>query len=336
MTEGNPTIVFTQPGQVVIEQRLVPESTQGQALIRTKKTLISTGTELTILSGDFPEDSAWSRYGRFPFVPGYDSVGEVIGVGEGVDDEWVGRRVASYGQHARYATVSADSLRPIDEEIPDEYAVFSTMAEITLNGVRRGGVRLGDAVVIYGAGLVGQLAARFCGLCGARPVMVVDLAELRLSRLPKDPFFIALNPKVNDVVAEVRKETGGRMADIVIEATGDQDLIPAEFGCLREQGRFVVLSSPRGKTTFDFHDLCNSPSYTIVGAHNRSHPHHPTSDNPWTGKRDAEFFFDLVRKRELDVGNLISHRVPYSQAPEIYGQLLKDRSGFMGVILMWD
>jgi threonine dehydrogenase-like Zn-dependent dehydrogenase len=43
-----------------------------------------------------------------------------------------------------------------------------------------------------------------------------------------------------------------------------------------------------------------------------------------------------VRKRELDVGNLISHRVPYSQAPEIYRQLLKDRSGFMGVILMWD
>ncbi|HYA21605.1 MAG TPA: hypothetical protein VEG31_00280, partial [Thermoproteota archaeon] len=84
------------------------------------------------------------------------------------------------------------------------------------------------------------------------------------------------------------------------------------------------------------HDLCNSPSYTIIGAHNRSHPSHPTPDNPWTGKRDAEFFFDLVKGGELDVGDLITHRVPYSQAPEIYRQLLKDRSGFMGVILTWD
>jgi 2-desacetyl-2-hydroxyethyl bacteriochlorophyllide A dehydrogenase len=336
MTERNPTIVFTQPGQVMIEQRPLPEASQGQVLVRTKRTLISTGTELTILSGDFPKDSAWSRYGRFPFVPGYDNVGEVIAVGKGVDDEWVGRRVASYGQHARYATIDAYSLRPIDEEVPDEYAVFSTMAEIALNGVRRGGVRLGDAVVIYGAGLVGQLAARFCGLCGARPVVVIDLAQLRLSRLPKESFFIALNPKANDVVAEVRKETGGRMADVVFEATGNQGLIPAEFNCLREQGKFVVLSSPRGKTELDLHDLCNSPSYTIIGAHNRSHPRHSSPDNPWTGRRDAEFFFGLVSTGELDVGSLISHRIPYSEAPEIYRQLLKDRSGFMGVILQWD
>ena len=336
MTERNPTIVFTQPGQVVIEQRPVPEPTQGQALIRTKRTLISTGTELTILSGDFPKDSAWSRYGRFPFLPGYDNVGEVIAVGEGVSDKWVGSRVASYGLHACYVTIDADSLRPIDDEVPDEYAVFSTVAEITLNGVRKGGVRLGDSVVIYGAGLIGQLTARFCGLCGARPVITVDIADPRLSRLPKEPFFVAFNPRVDDVVSGVREETRGRMADVVFEATGDQDLIPAEFGCLREQGRFVVLSSPRGKTAFDFHDLCNSPSYSIVGTHNRSHPLYPTADNPWTGKRDAEFFFDIVRKGELDVGNLISHRIPYSQAPEIYRQLLKDRSGFMGVILMWD
>jgi len=336
MIERNPTVVFTQPGQAVIEERPVPEPAEEQVLIRSRRTLVSTGTELTILSGDFPENSAWSRYGKFPFLPGYDNVGEVIAVGRGVSDEWVGRRVASYGQHARYVVLGADSLRPVDHEVPDEHAVFSTIAEIALNGVRRGGVRLGDSVVIYGAGLVGQLTARFCGLCGARPVVVVDPAEPRLSRLPKDPFFVALNPEVDDVVAEVRKETRGRMADIVFEATGDQGLIPAEFSCLREQAKFVVLSSPRGKTHLDLHDLCNYPSYTIIGAHNMSHPRHPTLDNPWTGKRDAEFFFELVRTGELDVGNLISHRIPYSGAPEIYQQLLKDRSGFMGVVLVWD
>ncbi|HYA21623.1 MAG TPA: zinc-binding alcohol dehydrogenase, partial [Thermoproteota archaeon] len=255
MAERNPTIVFTRPTQVVIEQRPMPEPAQGQVLISTRRTLISTGTELTILSGDFPMDSAWSAYGKFPFVPGYDNIGEAIAVGSGVDDKWIGRRAASYGQHARYVTVSADSLRPIDEKTPDEQAVFFTMAEITLNGVRRGGVRLGDAVVVYGAGLVGQLAARFCHLCGARPVIVVDRADQRLAKVPKNPSFVTLNPMTTDVGAQVRKETERRMADVVIEATGDQDLIPKEFGCLREQGTFVVLSSPRGKTAFDFHDL---------------------------------------------------------------------------------
>ncbi len=335
MEEGNPTIVFSQPGKVVIEQRPVPHPPKDSVLIMTRRTLISTGTELTILSGDFPKDSAWSRYGRFPFVPGYDNVGEVIDVGEGVSRDWIGKKVASRNPHALFVTVPLDPLVPIIRDISDDEAVFFTIAEIVMNGVRRGEVRLGESVIIYGAGLLGQFAARLCRLCGARPVFVVDIAEARLRRLPDDPCIIKLNPPGDDVISIVKKETRGRMADVVFELTGNQALIPDEFSCLREQGRFVVLSSPRGPTMFDFHDLCNSPSFTIIGVHNRSHPRVSTPDNPWTNKRNAELYFDLIADDELDVRTLISHRVPYQEAPSTYQKLLEDRSQAMGVILIW-
>jgi len=335
MEKDNPTVVFTEPGNVTIEKRAIPTPNKGAVLIRTKRTLISTGTVLTILSGEFPEGSAWSRYGRFPFVPGYDNVGEVVEVGEGVSREWIGKRVASYSPHALFVTGTLDSLRPIGRELSDEEAVFFTIAEIVMNGVRRGGVRFGESVIIYGAGLLGQFAARFCRLCGARPVFVIDIADTRLALLPKDPHVIRLNPGKEDVVSAVRRETKGRMADVVFELTGNPKLIPNEFSYLREQGRFVVLSSPRGPTTFDFHDLCNSPSFTIIGAHNGSHPRFPTADNPWTKQRHVELYFDLVADGEMDVNALISHRVPYQEAPRIYQLLLQDRSQAMGVILIW-
>jgi 2-desacetyl-2-hydroxyethyl bacteriochlorophyllide A dehydrogenase len=335
MGEENPTIVFKRPGVVTIENRPIPELREGSVLIRTRKTLISTGTELTILKGDFPGDSAWARYGRYPFVPGYDNVGIVVDVGPGVDKNLVGRRVATTREHAMHVCAGQDELRFVPEGVTDEQAAFFTIAEIVMNSVRRADVRLGESVMIYGAGLLGQFAARFCRLCGARPVMVVDISKNRLDMLPSDPAILKLNSGEVDVAEEVSRATRGRMADVVFEVTGDPNLIVSEFRCLRRQGRFVVLSSPRGPTLFDFHDLCNSPSFTIIGTHNSSHPPFETPDNPWTMRRNCELFFDLVSSGEVKVDGLISHRKTYKDAPDVYKMLLEDRTRAMGVILDW-
>lgn len=331
----NPTIVFTAPKRVEIECRQIPAVESGQVLVRTRKTLISIGTELTVLSGEYPEGSKWSKFSKYPFVPGYDNIGEVITVGEGVDRALIGRTVATYGFHARYVTIPAASLRMVHREIPDEQAAFFTIAEIVMNGVRRGAAQWGEAVAVYGLGLLGQLAVRFCRLGGCRPVLAIDPAENRLERLPPDPLIRRINPRRETIADVVKAETRGRGLDLVFEVTGAADLIPGEFEGLRPQGRFVVLSSPRGKTSFDFHDLCNAPSFTIIGAHNASHPPQTTLPCPWSQHRHAELFFDLVADGEIDLRPLISHRVSYRQAPQLYKILLRDRGDAMGIVLDW-
>lgn len=335
MSAGNPTLVFPKPREVVIEDRPVPDPREGEVLVRTRVTLVSTGTELTILSGDFPRDSEWSKYGEFPFVPGYSNVGEVVRSGEGSEDGLMGKRVFSLCPHATYVTAQAESLMVVPDSVSDEQASFFTIAEISLNGVRRGGVSLGESVVVYGAGLIGQFTARFCRLSGATPVFVVDVSDDRLSKLPEDPDVVRLNPLKEDIASAVKSGTGGRMADLVFEVTGDPGLIPGEFKCLRKQGRFVVLSSPRGPTLFDFHDLCNRPSCTIIGAHLTSQPRYSTPDNPWTSEREGELFFHMVEAKELVPEQLVTHRVNYRRAPEMYQALLRDRSTAMGVLIDW-
>ena len=335
MIAGNPTVVFPKPRDVVIEDRPRPSLQDGELLIETRCTLISTGTETTILSGEFPPDSAWSRYGRFPFVPGYDNVGEVVAVALDVSGDWIGQSVATHAPHALYVTVDAQSALPVHRDIPEEHAAFLSIAQIVMNGVRRAGVQWGESVVVHGLGLLGQFAVRFCRLCGARPVVAVDISDSRLGRLPSDAAIIPVNAESEDVVAAVKKATRQRMSDVAFEVTGNPKLIPEEFNVLRRQGRFIVLSSPRGPTLFDFHDLCNSPSFTIIGAHGSSAPPHETPANPWTRHRLGELFFDLVADGELAIEPLISHREPYTQAPRLYHMLLEDRSRAMGVLLKW-
>ncbi|WP_207592306.1 zinc-binding dehydrogenase [Halomontanus rarus] len=331
----NPTVVFTDVETVEIENRAVPEPEPDQVLISTDRTLVSTGTELTVLSGDVPQGSAWDDHIEYPFTPGYNNVGTVVEVGSNVEDITEGQRVATYGSHAAYVCADAEACRPVPDGVSDDEAVFFTIAEIVMNGVRRSDLTWGERAAVYGLGLLGQLAVRVSQTAGARPVVGLDVAESRLEYLPDVPGVAGANPIEDDAEEVVREAAGGSLADVVFEVTGNPDVITDELDVLREQGRFVVLSSPRGETTFDFHDHCNSPSYTIVGAHNSSHPPVATPATPWTQQRHAALFFELVADGSLEVESLVSHREAADEAPGLYETLLADRTDAMGVVLEW-
>lgn len=331
---NNPTVVFPKPKTVIVEDKEIPRIKGDEVLIRTERSLVSIGTELTILSGEFPPQSYWANYGKYPFTPGYDNIGMVVDAGPDADRSLIGKTVASYLPHAMYVSASQKDIMLVPQGVSMDEASFFTIAEIVMNGVRRSQLSFGESVVIYGAGILGQLTARICKMAGAMPVIVVDVSDNRLEYLPGN--IVKINPLKQDVASEVERLTKGRMADIVFEVTGNQNLIVEEFKCLRRLGRFVVLSSPRGPTYIDLHDYCNAPSFTIIGAHNMSHPPVETLNNPWSRRRHVELFFDMLQNGELDVSKLITHKVPYKDAPEIYGQLLKDRTKALGVILVWE
>jgi len=338
----NPTVVFVEPGRVRVDSQAVPTPDATEVLVETSRSLISTGTELTALSGEYPPESLWDEYSSYPTEPGYCNVGTVIEAGSEVDDELVGQRVATRSSHRRYVTTDVESsfCVPIPEGISDETATFFALAGIAMNGVRRGDVSWGDDVVIYGTGLVGQLAARVCNLAGARSVAGFDLATERLAYLPDATGVVPANPESEDPETVVTDATGGKLADVVFETTGVPETIVDQLAVLRERGRLVMLSSPRGETTIDFHDHCNHPSYEIVGAHELSHP--PEATHPWTHdthewthRRHYELFFELVAEDRLSAAELVSHRVPFDEAPATYDSLLDDRSDAMGVVIEW-
>jgi 2-desacetyl-2-hydroxyethyl bacteriochlorophyllide A dehydrogenase len=331
----NETIVFDDTRDVNVESREMSEPAADEVLVRTDRTLISTGTELTILAGESDPGSNWAEITDYPFVPGYNNVGEVVEVGDAVETVEVGRRVATTGSHAAYTVAEESACRPIPPDVSTDEAVFFTIAEIVMNGLRRSELTWGETAAVYGLGLLGQLAVRLCHVAGARPVVGADLISERTEYLPDLPGVSGIDPSERSPQEFVRDATGERLADVVFEVTGNPDAIPDELDVLRDQGRFVVLSSPKGETTFDFHDHCNAPSYRIIGAHNSSHPSVATPQYPWTQRRHAELFFDYLAEGTLSVSPLISHREHYTEAPALYDELLANRSPAMGVVLEW-
>ncbi|MFB6151982.1 MAG: zinc-binding alcohol dehydrogenase [Haloarculaceae archaeon] len=330
----NPTVVFPEPRTVTVQDRERPDPAAHEVLIETDASLVSTGTELTVLSGEFPGGSAWDEYADYPVIPGYSNVGTVREAGADADVE-TGTRVATWSPHAAYVTAAADECVRVPDGVSDEQASLFAVAQIVMNGVRKSGLDWGESAVVYGLGILGQLTVRFARIAGAETVLGIDLAKERVAYLPDEPGIVGVDPTASDPVAAVSDVTGGRLADVVFEVTGNPDAIPDEFAVLRDQGRLVLLSSPHGETTLDFHDSVNAPSTRIIGAHQLSHPDAATAADPWTKARHAALYFAYLRQGRLRVEDLFSHVCPAGDAPGAYESLLADRTDAMGVRLEW-
>jgi threonine dehydrogenase-like Zn-dependent dehydrogenase len=333
---ANPSLFFTAPGRVEILDRPIPEPGPGEVLIRTLRSLISTGTELTLLHAQAKPGSVWAEISQFPQPAGYSQVGEVTEVGPGVDAAWRGRRVDTHSPHAAWVTCAAADLRALPDAVAAEDATFTTLAEVAMNGLRRARLTWGESVVIFGLGILGHLAARIAAASGAGPVFAVEPSGLRRSKLPRIPWIHGLAPaEPARLLAAVAAHNHGRRADLVIELTADPDLIPGEIELVKDQGRFLVLSSPRGATRFDFHDLCNRRSLSLIGAHGFSHPKAEWPDYPWTGRRHGELFLDWLAEGRFTVGELISHRFSWERAADAYALLAERRGEALGVVFEW-
>ena len=330
----NPSVVFTARDRVEVQHQPVTLPGPGEVLVRTRRSLISTGTELTLLHGT-GQGEAWSGLTHYPRTSGYSNVGDVVAVGDGVDPAWLGQRVHNHGPHQAYACSPADRIAALPPEVADESATFTTLAKVAMNGLRRAGLTWGESVVVVGLGLVGQLACQLCRVAGAQLVVAVDPSDFRRGCLPAERYLVPWSGSLEALATHLPELNHGRLADLVIEATGDSAVLPQEPALLRPHGRLLILSSPRGASRFDFHDLCNRRSLTLLGAHGFSHPPVETPDSPWTSRRHGEIFLDLIAGGQVNTKPLISHRFPAQEAPEAYRLLGEHRGEALGVVLEW-
>ena len=123
-----------------------------------------------------------------------------------------------------------------------------------MNGVRRAQVGWGDAVAVFGLGILGQLAVDSAACVAPGLFLALTLLPSfgAASRGPRNPT-IGMHPQVpKRSIQAIAEKTCDRMVDCAFEVTGSPQTIPNAIRTVRRQGRFILLSSPRGKTEFDF------------------------------------------------------------------------------------
>src|SRR6266542_5037873 len=164
---------------VMLPERLEPP----QVLVRAACTLISAGTEIAAYSGShIGYSTPGSTFPRMPMNPGYAFAGTVEAVGDGVTTLKPGDRVSGGMPHAEWAVVDAgrSSLLRLPDGVTFEQACLARVSVFPFQGVRLAKLKIGENVVVFGQGLIGQLARQFAHIDGAIITMAVDLVDARL------------------------------------------------------------------------------------------------------------------------------------------------------------
>lgn len=325
--------------QIEWETLEIPEMPEPhQVVIKSACSLISAGTEISVYSGShigytLPNPPAWFK---FPMDMGYALAGTVQAVGCEVKEWAMGDRVMVHAPHGDWTLcdVRAAIIRPLPAGVSMEEGALARMGGISLVGVRQGDVTLGEAVVVLGLGLIGQFAAQLCRLAGARSVIGVDLIPERV-RIAAASGIHATNPGEADVASVVKEMTGGRMAEVVIEATGNPKAMPMALDLAAEGGRVVLLGSLRGKIEMDAYSTVHRKGISLIGAHDRLSAHAGTFRDPWTRQRNLDLILTLFADGSLKGDGLISHRIQPDDIRETYEMLIKRPRDFLGVLIEW-
>lgn len=345
-----------------------PQPRRGSLLLDTSVSLISTGTERMLV--DFgksgliakarsqPEkvrqvldkvstdglmttvDAVRSKLGK-PVPLGYCNVGVVQEAGaEGFN---VGDRVVSNGPHADVVSVPSNLCATIPNSVSDEAASFTVVASIGLQGLRLAQPTLGETFVVTGVGLIGLLTVQMLRAQGCRVLAIdFDVAKLELAR----SFGAEIcNPGAgeNPVDAGMAFSRGHGVDGVIVTAsTKSSDPITQAARMCRKRGRIILVGvTGLELNRADFYEKELTFQVSCSYGPGRYDPNYEDrgQDYPlgfvrWTEQRNFEAVLDMLAAGSLDVGPLISHRVPFVEAPRAYQLLSKDKAA-LGILLTY-
>jgi len=320
-------IVFESERRVRVRKVPLPPPGPADVLVRVEYSAVSNGTELACLRGIRPD-------APFPCVPGYQSIGKIVAKGGEVRNRKVGQRVLmgitrlgpgiNHGcgsAHTALAVNGASRVVPLPAGVSSATAAFAWVAGCGLQGLTMARAKRGDTVLIIGLGLIGQFAVQVARAKGCRVVAADRLPE-RLQVASKSGSRRTVNSS-RESLAECAREETEQGFDIVLEATGRAALVPDLIELLQPFGRMVLQGWYHEPIGFDFH---------------RAHQKHLSLYCPcsWRGERTGlRDVLRLMSQRKLRSAHLITHRVPFTRAPEMYERIDRGDPRVLGILFDW-
>lgn len=347
-----------------------PSISSNQIIIKTKASLISSGTEKMLV--DFgkssyigkakqqPEkvkmvleklktdgfsstyESVQSKLNQ-PLPLGYSNVGEVLEVGSDVEDFKPGDIVISNGPHAEICKVSKNLCAKVPAGVDIDSAAFVVLASIALQGIRLAMPTIGEKFVVMGAGLIGLLTVQILVANGCK-VLALDFDSSRLKLAEEYGAETFLLSEESDPVRSGLLFSNGKGVDgvIITATTQSDDPIKNAANMSRQRGRIILIGvvglhldrSDFYEKELTFQVSCSYGPGRYDDDYEKLGNDYPFGFVRWTEQRNFTAILDLMESGKINVGKLISHKIKFERVAEAYELLTNDKDS-LGLLLQY-
>ena len=356
-------------GKIKITEVPVPMALTGSLLIKTSKTLISSGTERMLINfgkaniinkalqqpeklkmifdkirTDGLQPTIETIFNKLeqPLPLGYCNVGKICELGSGVLNFTIGDRVVSNGNHAEVVNAPPNLCAKIPDTVSDDQASFTVLAAVALQGMRLAKPTLGESVTVIGLGLVGLMTVQLLRANGCR-VLGLDFDEEKLLLAKKFGAEIVNLSKENPITAADFFSKGqGVDAVIITASTNSNEPISQATKICRKRARIILVGvTGLNLSRDDFFKKEITFQVSASYGPGRYDPNYEDKgqDYPlgfvrWTAKRNFEAVLDMMSKKLLDVESLISHRFDLIEAEKAY-EIISNFESSLGILLTY-
>jgi S-(hydroxymethyl)glutathione dehydrogenase/alcohol dehydrogenase len=266
-----------------------------------------------------------------PHLLGHEASGHVLAIGPGVKHvkpgdtvvahwrpslgieaappqyEWQGRTVNAgwVTTFNRHSVISENRLTVIpfgsNLQAAALYGCAVTTGFGTIDNVAK--VRLGETVVVFGAGGIGLNIVQAAALAGARTVVAVDRYDNRLALAQHCGATHTLNGATTDAFEELVNLFGNVGPDVFIDNTGAPDVIGKGYDLIAPHGRVVLVGVPRKGANTSLHTLPLHFGKQITG----------TTGGEAVPQTDIPRYMGLLRARQIELANLVTEVAPLAR-----------------------
>ena len=357
-------------GKIFCEEVPVPSISEDEILIKTKLSLISTGTEKMLIDfgksnlikkainqpervkqalnkistdGIIPTYTSIKSKLNTPLPMGYCNIGIIEKIGKNINNFSIGQRVISNGSHAEYVSVKKNLCALVPDEIDDHDAVFTILGSIALNSIRDAKVSIGETIVVYGLGVLGLLTSQILLANGCNVIgLDIDEEKLKIANQYGIETFNSL--EVSSIQNNIKNLTGGFGADAVILTLNSNSNEPLSISCelCRQNARIVLLGiigNQFDRNLFYKKGLKFNVSMSYgPGRYDEIYENkgidYPIGYVRWTENRNFYAFLKLLKDKKVSTKELVSNEYNLENYHSAYEEIKNSKK--LGIILKYN
>jgi L-iditol 2-dehydrogenase len=254
---------------------------------------------------------------EYPIIPGHEWSGRVVEVGRAVTGFSPGDRVLGEcvigtdhfgfsisGAAADYFVARPEWLHKVPDELSDtQAALVEPFSCAYYAAMKADNLNASDTAVVFGAGPIGLGCVAVASTLGAR-VISAEPSAARGALARKLGASDVVDPAAEDFVDRIHELTGGRGADVVMEASGQPTAMAATLEVAGFNARLVNIGIDVGRSAPAKLGLIQSKQLQIRG----------TIGSPGVWQATLRF----LARTGLDLSSMVTQRFPLEQAPEAY------------------
>ena len=223
-----------------------------------------------------------------------------------------------HGAFAEFVSVPENICYKLPASVPFEHAAMIEAVSIAVHAANRTPVALGDTAVVVGSGMIGLLVIQAIRLKGCANIIAVDLDASRLAKARQLGATHTFKADAVDVPAEVKKLTGGRGADVVLEVVGVTPTIKTAIECARKGGSITLVGNLSPKVEMPL-QLIVTRELSVYGS--------------CASRGEYPACIELLQSGAIQVEPLITAKASLDEGPQWFERLHKGEPGAMKVII---